>query len=196
MLSIQNKNISSNENQNIQPKTCEYKGLTYFVLTDMNGKCFINIDGKKKYLDKNGNVANKQPGGRNIKTCLDSYEDIKKICDYLLETKKWNYYLLFVLNMNTGRRIGDILKSKWCDMFECKTDDEDNKIYDKWKIRKFWYLQEEKTEKKKDIASNEEAEEQTIRNTMARCGGNLSLVAKELGISRPTLYSKLKKYDI
>ena len=42
----------------------------------------------------------------------------------------------------------------------------------------------------------EEAEEQTIRGTMARCGGNLSLVAKELGISRPTLYSKLKKYDI
>lgn len=26
--------------------------------------------------------------------------------------------------------------------------------------------------------------------------GNLTLVAKELGISRPTLYSKLKKYDI
>ena len=42
----------------------------------------------------------------------------------------------------------------------------------------------------------DEAEAQTIRNTMARCGGNLTLVAKELGISRPTLYSKLKKYDI
>ena len=42
----------------------------------------------------------------------------------------------------------------------------------------------------------DEAEEQTIRNTMARCNGNLTLVAKELGISRPTLYSKLKKYDI
>ena len=42
----------------------------------------------------------------------------------------------------------------------------------------------------------EEAEEKTIRDTMARCGGNLSLVAKELGISRPTLYSKLKKYGI
>lgn len=37
---------------------------------------------------------------------------------------------------------------------------------------------------------------QGIRNAMARCGGNLTLVAKELGISRPTLYSKLKKYDI
>ena len=41
-----------------------------------------------------------------------------------------------------------------------------------------------------------EAEAQTIRDTMARCNGNLTLVAKELGISRPTLYSKLKKYDI
>ncbi|MDO4497921.1 MAG: sigma-54 dependent transcriptional regulator [Bacteroidales bacterium] len=40
------------------------------------------------------------------------------------------------------------------------------------------------------------AEEQTIRSTMARCNGNLSMVAKELGISRPTLYSKLKKYGI
>ncbi len=42
----------------------------------------------------------------------------------------------------------------------------------------------------------DEAEDQTIRDTMARCNGNLTLVAKELGISRPTLYSKLKKYDI
>lgn len=42
----------------------------------------------------------------------------------------------------------------------------------------------------------DEAEEQAIREAVARCGGNLSLVAKELGISRPTLYSKLKKYDI
>ena len=42
----------------------------------------------------------------------------------------------------------------------------------------------------------EDAEEKTIRDTMARCNGNLSMVAKQLGISRPTLYSKLKKYDI
>ena len=42
----------------------------------------------------------------------------------------------------------------------------------------------------------DEAEEKTIRDTMARCNGNLTLVAKELGISRPTLYSKLKKYEI
>ena len=42
----------------------------------------------------------------------------------------------------------------------------------------------------------DEAEEMTIRDAVARCNGNLSMVAKELGISRPTLYSKLKKYDI
>ena len=42
----------------------------------------------------------------------------------------------------------------------------------------------------------EEAEARTIRDAMARCKGNLTLVAKELGISRPTLYGKLKKYDI
>ena len=39
-------------------------------------------------------------------------------------------------------------------------------------------------------------EEKTIRAAMEKCGGNLSLVAKTLNISRPTLYSKLKKYNI
>lgn len=39
-------------------------------------------------------------------------------------------------------------------------------------------------------------EERTIRAAMEKCGGNLSLVAKTLNISRPTLYAKLKKYDI
>lgn len=42
----------------------------------------------------------------------------------------------------------------------------------------------------------EMVEEKAIRNAMARYGGNLSLVAKSLDISRPTLYSKLKKYGI
>ena len=46
------------------------------------------------------------------------------------------------------------------------------------------------------IATLDESEERTIRNAMVRCGGNLSMVARELGISRPTLYSKLKKYGI
>ena len=46
------------------------------------------------------------------------------------------------------------------------------------------------------IETLEETEEKTIRAAMARFGGNLSMVAKSLEISRPTLYAKLKKYNI
>ena len=42
----------------------------------------------------------------------------------------------------------------------------------------------------------EMAEEKAIRAAMTRFSGNLSMVAKSLDISRPTLYSKLKKYNI
>ena len=42
----------------------------------------------------------------------------------------------------------------------------------------------------------EMTEEKAIRAAMNRFGGNLSMVAKALDISRPTLYAKLKKYNI
>lgn len=42
----------------------------------------------------------------------------------------------------------------------------------------------------------ENMEEKTIRAAMVRYGGNISMVAKSLDISRPTLYAKLKKYGI
>lgn len=42
----------------------------------------------------------------------------------------------------------------------------------------------------------EMVEERTIRQAMERCNGNLTHVAKLLNISRPTLYTKLKKYNI
>ena len=42
----------------------------------------------------------------------------------------------------------------------------------------------------------EAAEEKAIRAAMEKYSGNLSLVAKSLDISRPTLYNKLKKYGI
>ena len=44
--------------------------------------------------------------------------------------------------------------------------------------------------------SLEDAEEKVIRQAMKQYNGNLSLVAKALKISRPTLYSRLKKYEI
>ncbi len=42
----------------------------------------------------------------------------------------------------------------------------------------------------------EEMEEKLIRTVMARNGNNLTATAASLGISRPTLYGKIKKYGI
>ena len=41
-----------------------------------------------------------------------------------------------------------------------------------------------------------EVEESQVRDAVERCNGNISAAAKMLGISRPTLYAKLKKYGL
>ena len=46
------------------------------------------------------------------------------------------------------------------------------------------------------VRTLDDAEREAICYALHRCGGNLSLVARELGISRPTLYSKLRKYGL
>ena len=45
-------------------------------------------------------------------------------------------------------------------------------------------------------AVNEAEEERLIRQAMDRTNGNISAAAKMLGVSRPTLYAKLKKYGL
>ena len=42
----------------------------------------------------------------------------------------------------------------------------------------------------------EDMEKQMIRRTPDKCGGNLSAVASQLGITRQTLYNKMKKYGL
>lgn len=46
------------------------------------------------------------------------------------------------------------------------------------------------------VENLESAEKMVIQNAIEKFSGNLSLVAKYLNISRPTLYNKLKKYGI
>ena len=41
-----------------------------------------------------------------------------------------------------------------------------------------------------------EVEESRVREAVERCNGNISAAAKMLGISRPTLYAKMKKYGL
>ena len=43
---------------------------------------------------------------------------------------------------------------------------------------------------------SEPREESLVREAMDRCNGNISAAAKMLGVSRPTLYAKLKKYGL
>ena len=45
-------------------------------------------------------------------------------------------------------------------------------------------------------ALNESEEERLVREAMGRSNGNISVAAKMLGISRPTMYAKLKKYGL
>ena len=47
-----------------------------------------------------------------------------------------------------------------------------------------------------DATTLEEMECRMIRRTMDKHRGNLSLVASELGISRQTLYNKIKRYGL
>ena len=47
-----------------------------------------------------------------------------------------------------------------------------------------------------DEGSSERSEESKVREAMERCNGNISAAAKLLGVSRPTLYAKLKKYGL
>ena len=54
----------------------------------------------------------------------------------------------------------------------------------------------ELSESKTQAESLEDAEEQVIRQALKQYNENLSLVAKALKISRPTLYNRLKKYGI
>lgn len=133
---------------------CEYQGNTYFVLTDMNGKSFIEVDGTRKYLDKNGKVINKQCGTKSIKTAIENFEDMKKIQDYFIKNKQWNFYLLFTLNVNTGRRISDLRQARWSDFF-----------YKSGNMKKFWDIKkidkvqnrvsgEQKTSKSKELYIN------------------------------------------
>ena len=136
-------------------RTCEYKGVVYFILTDMEGKQFINVDGDKKYLDKNGRAYNSQKGAKYTKTAIEDFEDMKKIQDYFIEHGEWNFYLLFTLNINTGRRIEDLRQTKWSDFF-----------YKDGNMKKYWDVQrldqetgervsgEKKTHKVKELYIN------------------------------------------
>lgn len=73
---------------------------------------------------------------------LNNGADIKAIMDYFLDNGKYIHYLIFVMGLNFGRRIGDTLAFKW------------NMFYKDGQKRKYISIIEEKTGKQKDIYIN------------------------------------------
>lgn len=70
-----------------------------------------------------------------------------------------------------------------CDGTELQADD-------------FYLRKQEKKSPKLANMSLEDAEKMLIENSITKNNGNMSAVATELGITRPTLYSKIKKYEL
>ncbi len=58
------------------------------------------------------------------------------------------------------------------------------------------HLPENVFENKAEITSLETVRKELIKNTLQETGYNISLTAKRLGISRPTLYKLIKRFDI
>lgn len=56
--------------------------------------------------------------------------------------------------------------------------------------------QAEPAKREREVTTLEEMEYTMIKNAMNKYNGNLSLVASQLGISRQTLYNKIKRYEL
>ena len=109
------------------------------VLSETNDRKLCNV------YDMNGNVVTptekdkRKATKKKGKTEVDPFwnlEDIKKISDRFIEKKQYKYYLVFMIGLCMGRRIGDTLKLKYCHFFE------ENGTW-----RKELCIQEEKTDK-------------------------------------------------
>lgn len=47
---------------------------------------------------------------------IKKLEDIERICDYLLSNGQYRDYMLFVLGINFGLRVSDLLRLRFCDL--------------------------------------------------------------------------------
>lgn len=75
-------------------------------------------------LKKDGTIknikCNKQRGSKSEVYPFE-IEDVKKIINYFYNNQMWQCYLIFVIQCNTARRIGDLLKLQWKHFFNPAT---------------------------------------------------------------------------
>lgn len=91
-------------------------GQVFYV----DGKLPLSAADNKPKLKKDGTIkrthSNKKKGVSS-ETFEFTIEDAHRISDYLLSNEKWLHYLIFTLQTNTARRIGDIMRLCWKDIF-------------------------------------------------------------------------------
>ena len=99
-------------------------------------KGFRNIDGDAEVVDitQNNNINN---GDQTKVEPFHTYEDLEAVFNYFKGHGQWNHWLACRLMVGLGRRSGDTLNLRWCDLFK---DKECTKFYDRC-----MKLKEEKT---------------------------------------------------
>lgn len=79
-------------------------------------------NGKVIYLNRNQQGKTKttnapKKSGKSSEVFHLEIEDMRKMIVYFQEKKQWLPYLIFVLSCNTARRVGDIIKLKWDNIY-------------------------------------------------------------------------------
>lgn len=148
-------------------------------------KGFRDIDGNAEIvgITQNNNMNN---GDQTKVDPFHTYEDLESVLNYLKNKGQWNHWLACRLMVGLGRRSGDTLNLRWCDLFK---DKECTKYYDRC-----MKLREEKTGK--IIAPHiTEYVQLSVEEYLKETGTNPSTkyVQKIFGMGTPAVRAAVKK---
>ncbi len=137
-----------------------------------------------------GEVGEVTISGRNTVKPIRDRKIIQRVKDAFLADKKYKYYALFTLGINTGLRISDILALKWEDI-----------INSRGKITDRIILIEKKTRKRTEIPLNKTVQaaislyyQHTNPQVYVFSAENDRINEKEKPVSRQYVYKILRKY--
>lgn len=105
------------------PFDCDLSDGVIAVFTDSKKlvyiKGFRDVDGNVEIngITQNNNINN---GDQTKVEPFHTYEDLEKVLNYLKERGQWNHWLACRLMVGLGRRSGDTLNLRWCDIFRDK----------------------------------------------------------------------------
>jgi len=171
------------------PFDCDLSDGTIAVFTDGKKlayvKGFRDVDGNAEVvgITTNNNIKN---GDQTKVEPFRTYEDLEAVLNYLKERGQWNHWLACRLMVGLGRRSGDTLNLRWCDIFR---DKECTRYYERC-----MKLKEEKTGK--IIAPHiTEYVQMSVEEYLRETGTDPSMeyVQKIFSIGTPAVRAAVKK---